>query len=97
VQHDETNFTIQLFENENCWGWFAKRGIFTGLNIVIRFVQLSAMKNLLYTLRDRADSIFQNNIATKGRPLGFQIAVATIFAIDVVAFITFCIIKIVSQ
>jgi hypothetical protein len=55
------------------------------------------MKNLLCTLRHKADFILQNNTATKGRPLGFQIAVATIFTIDVVAFITFCIIKIVSQ
>jgi hypothetical protein len=55
------------------------------------------MKNLLYTLRHKADLILQNNTATKGRPLGFQIAVATIFTIDVVAFIAFCIIKIVTQ
>lgn len=56
-----------------------------------------SMKNLLYTFRHKADLILQNNTATKGRPLGFQIAVATIFAIDVVAFVTFCIIKIISQ
>ena len=74
-----------------------QRGIFAGLEIVIRFVQLSAMKNLLYALGHKADFILKNNTATKGRPLGFQIAVATIFTIDVVAFITFCIIKIVSQ
>jgi len=55
------------------------------------------MKNLLYTLRHKAGLILQNNTATKGRPLGFQIAVATIFTIDVVAFIAFCIIKIVTQ
>ena len=74
-----------------------QRGFFAGLEIAICFFQLSAMKNLLYTVRHKADFIFQNNTATKGRPLGFQIAVATIFTIDVVAFITFCIIKIVSQ
>jgi len=55
------------------------------------------MKHLLYTLRHKADSILENNTATKGRPLGFQIAVITIFTVDVVAFITFCIIKIISQ
>jgi len=55
------------------------------------------MKSLIYTIRHKADFILQNNTATKGRPLGFQIVVATLFTIDVVAFITFCIIKIVSQ
>ena len=55
------------------------------------------MKHLFYNLRDRADFILQNNTATKGRPLGFQIVVATLFTIDVVAFIAFCIIKIISQ
>jgi len=73
-----------------------QRAILAGLKIAIRFVQLSTMKNLFYTLRHKADFILQNNTATKGRPLGFQIAVATIFAIDV-AFITFCVIKIVTQ
>jgi len=55
------------------------------------------MKNLLYALRNKADFNLQNYTATKDRPLGFQIAVATIFTIDVAAFITFCIIKFVSQ
>jgi hypothetical protein len=55
------------------------------------------MKHLLCDLRQKAELILQNNTATKGRPLGFQIAVATLFTIDVVAFIAFCIIKIISQ
>jgi len=55
------------------------------------------MKNFLCSLRDKADFLLENNTATKGRPLGFQIVVATLFAIDVVAFIAFCIIKIISQ
>lgn len=55
------------------------------------------MKDFIYALRDKADFILQNNTATKNRPLGFQIAVATLFTIDVVAFITFCVIKIISQ
>jgi hypothetical protein len=54
------------------------------------------MKHLFYTLRHKADLIFQNNIATKDRPLSFQIMVAALFTIDVIAFISFCIIKIVS-
>jgi len=55
------------------------------------------MKQFIYTLRHKAVLILQNNTATKGRPLGFQIAVITLFTIDVVAFITFCIIKMISQ
>lgn len=55
------------------------------------------MKHFIYTLRDKADFILQNNTATKGRPLGFQIIVATLFTVEVIAFITFCVIKIVSQ
>jgi hypothetical protein len=55
------------------------------------------MKHLIYTLRHKAGFILQNNTATKGRPLGFQIAVVTLFAIDVIAFIAFCIIKMISQ
>jgi len=55
------------------------------------------MKQFIYTLRHKADFILQNNTATKGRPLGFQIAVITLFTIDVIAFIAFCIIKIISQ
>jgi hypothetical protein len=54
------------------------------------------MKNLLFNLRHKAETILQNNTATRDRPLGFQIAVAAIFAIDVIAFIAFCIIKIIS-
>ena len=60
------------------------------------FRSTPSMKNFLYTLRHKADFIFENNTATKGRPFGFQIAVATLFTVDVLAFIAFCIIKIVS-
>jgi len=54
------------------------------------------MGHLLFNLKHKAETIFQNNLATRDRPLGFQIAVATLFAVDVLAFIAFCIIKIVS-
>jgi len=54
------------------------------------------MRHLLFNLRNKAETILQNNLATRDRPLGFQIAVATLFAVDVLAFIAFCIIKIVS-
>jgi len=55
------------------------------------------MKHILYNLRLRADLILRNNTATKDRPLGFQIAVVTLFTVDVIAFITFFILKIASQ
>jgi hypothetical protein len=55
------------------------------------------MKHILDNLRHRADFILQNNTATKDRPLGFQIAIVTLFTIDLVAFVAFCIIKITSQ
>jgi hypothetical protein len=55
------------------------------------------MKHLMYNLRHKAVLILQNNTATKGRPLGFQIAVVTLFTIDVIAFIAFCILKIITQ
>jgi hypothetical protein len=54
------------------------------------------MRHLLFNLRNKAEAVFQNNLATRDRPLGFQIVVATLFAVDVLAFIAFCIIKIVS-
>jgi len=54
------------------------------------------MRHLLFNLKHKAETIFQNNLATRDRPRGFQIAVATLFAVDVLAFIAFCIIKMVS-
>jgi hypothetical protein len=51
------------------------------------------MKQMLYTLRHKAEIVLEESIATKGRPAGFKIIVATLFAVDVIAFITFCIIK----
>jgi hypothetical protein len=55
------------------------------------------MKHIIYTLRHKADLMLENNTATRGRPLGFQIAVVTLFTIGLIAFIAFCIIKIISQ
>lgn len=54
------------------------------------------MKHLFFSLKHKAEVILQNNTATKGRPFGFQIIVATLFTIDVVAFIVFCILKMIS-
>jgi len=55
------------------------------------------MKRILDNLKHTADLILQNNTATRGRPLGFQIAVVTLFTVDVIAFITFFILKLTSQ
>jgi hypothetical protein len=54
------------------------------------------MKHVFFTLRHKAEIILQNNTATKDRPLGFQILVATLFAVDVMVFVTFCIIKMIE-
>jgi len=54
------------------------------------------MRSIFFNLRHKAEVIFQNNTATKDRPLGFQIIVAALFTIDLVAFVAFCIIKIIS-
>ena len=54
------------------------------------------MKQLFFTLKHKAEIVLKNNTATKGRPLKFQIIVAAFFAIDVVAFITLCVIKMFS-
>jgi hypothetical protein len=59
-------------------------------------VHTSFMRHLLFNLRNKAEAIFQNNLATRDRPFGFQVVVATLFAVDVLAFIAFCIIKIIS-
>jgi hypothetical protein len=54
------------------------------------------MKQIFFSLRQKADLILKNTTATRDRPLGFQIAVAALFTIDLIAFISFCIIKIIS-
>ena len=88
--------------NNECWGtafvFYSMVVIcrLTGLKIERKTVHTFFMRHLLFNLRHRAETIFQSNLATRDRPLGFQIAVATLFAIDVLAFIAFCIIKIVS-
>ena len=51
------------------------------------------MKQMLYDLRHNVELVLEESVATKGRPKSFKIIVATLFTIDVVAFITFCIIK----
>lgn len=51
------------------------------------------MKHILFSLRQKADLILQKTTATRDRPLGFQIAVVAIFTIDLIAFISFCVIK----
>ena len=55
------------------------------------------MKQMLYELRHKAELVLEESTATKGRSTGFKIVVATIFTIDILAFITFCIIKLISQ
>jgi hypothetical protein len=55
------------------------------------------MKEMFYELKHKAEMAFEESMATKGRPMSFKIVVATLFTIDVVAFITFCIIKLVAQ
>jgi hypothetical protein len=55
------------------------------------------MKHMFYELRHKAELVLEESTATKGRPLSFKIVVVTIFTIDVIAFITFSIIKLISQ
>jgi len=55
------------------------------------------MKEMLYELRHKAELVLEESVATKGRPRSFKIVVATLFTIDVIAFITFCIIKLAAQ
>jgi len=55
------------------------------------------MKEMFYELKHKAELVLEESVATKGRSTGFKIVVATIFAIDVIAFITFCVIKITTQ
>jgi hypothetical protein len=54
------------------------------------------MKQMLYELRHKAELVLEESAATKGRSRSFKIVVATIFTIDIAAFITFCIIKLIS-
>jgi len=54
------------------------------------------MKQFIHTLRQKAGILLQNSTATRGRPLSFQIAVAALFTIDVLAFVSFFIIKIMT-
>ena len=51
------------------------------------------MKEMFYELKHKAELVLEESVATKGRPWGFKIVVVTLFTIDVIAFITFCIIK----
>ena len=51
------------------------------------------MKEMLYQLKHKAELVLEESVATKGRPIGFKIMVATLFTLDIIAFITFCIIK----
>jgi len=62
-----------------------------------RFSKSSAMKEMLYELKHKAELVLDESVATKGRPKSFKIIVAALFAIDVIAFITFCIIKLIAQ
>ena len=55
------------------------------------------MKEMLYELKHKAELVLDESVATKGRPKSFKIIVAALFAIDVIAFITFCIIKLIAQ
>jgi len=54
------------------------------------------MKQMLYDLRHNVELVLEESVATKGRPKSFKIIVTTLFTIDVVAFITFCIIKLIA-
>jgi hypothetical protein len=55
------------------------------------------MKGMFYELKQKAELVLDESVATKGRPRSFKIAVAAIFTIDILAFITFCIIKLTGQ
>jgi hypothetical protein len=55
-----------------------------------------SMKQIFYILRHKADLLLQNSTATRGRPLSFQIVVAALFTIDLIAFISFCVMKLIS-
>jgi hypothetical protein len=66
----------------------------TGLIIGYRdFLNHRLMKEMFYELKHKAELVLDESVATKGRPRSFKIVVAALFAIDVIAFITFCIIK----
>jgi hypothetical protein len=54
------------------------------------------MKHFFCTLRQRADLILENSTATKDRPWGFQMLVVALFAVDIVAVVALCVIKIIS-
>ncbi|HEY0432871.1 MAG TPA: hypothetical protein VGC95_03320 [Chitinophagaceae bacterium] len=49
------------------------------------------------TLRRHAALLLDRSVATRGRPLSFQIAVATFFTIDLIGFVAFCVIKFVAK
>ena len=55
------------------------------------------MKEMFYELKHKAELVLEESVATKGRPRSFKIVVATLLTIDVIAFITFCIIKLAAQ
>ena len=55
------------------------------------------MKEMFYELKHKAELVLEESTATKGRSTSFKIVVAALFTIDVVAFITFCIIKLAAQ
>lgn len=70
----------------------------TGLIIEKRnFLNPPLMKQMLYDLKHNVELVLEESAATKGRPRNFKIVVATLFTIDVIAFITFCIIKLSTQ
>gem|GEM_PF-5921130 len=51
-----------------------------------------SMKQFLHDLRSKAESVFQLELATKDRPLGFRIIVLTLVVVNVVC-ITLSIIR----
>ena len=54
------------------------------------------MKQMLYDLKHNVELVLEESVATKGRPKSFKIVVAALFTIDIVGFITFCIIKLIA-
>jgi hypothetical protein len=42
------------------------------------------MKHFFHELKDKADSVFQFELATKDRPLGFRLVVFAILVVNVV-------------
>ena len=48
---------------------------------------LNAMKQVLFSLRNKAEVILSNSVATKNRPLKFKIVVVTICVADFIVMV----------